>query len=217
MINLSEFKIGDKLEVLVYKIDVDGNKKVLPLLSQLADITDDLLFISMPLVHGVPYKLKRNSKIRIIIYREEKGIYSFSGEIVSMVQKNIIMYGVRPISDIEKEQRRFYYRLQIRSKMIIKSLDRDFTETCVTKDLSGGGARISCKSEFNKNESLNCFINLVGEIVNAKGVIVRKEKDFGDNNIELGIKFTEIQDTDRNKIVSFIFKEQRLLRKKGLI
>lgn len=213
---LSEFKIGDKLEIIVQN-NSESNIKPPQLVSQLVDIKDDLLYISIPLVYGEPFRFKRNSKIKIIIYREEKGIYSFTGEIVNMVQRNIIMYGVKPIGDVEKEQRRFHFRLQNTNKLILKSTERDLTETCYTKDISGGGTKVACKSDFNKNEKVICHINIEGEIVNATGEIVRKVKNFDTNNNEIGIKFIEITDINRNKIISYIFKEQRLLRKKGLI
>lgn len=216
MITISEFKIGDKLEI-VLNINDDRGIKQVPLISQIEDYKESILFISIPLINGEPYKLKRNQKVKLIIYREDRGIYSFIGEIVSMEQNHIIMYGIKPISKIQKEQRRYYFRLQNRNKMIIKSREREQVETCYTVDLSGGGTKILCKSDFNKNEKVNCYINIEGEIINVTGEIVRKEKNITNNSNELGIKFININDNDRNKIISYIFKEQRLLRKKGLI
>lgn len=215
--DITDFKIGDKIEIVMNFRSKSKIKNPAALISQIEDVQDGLIFISMPVLYGEAVHLKKDSNIKVIIYKEDKGIFSFIGEVVSRIQRNIVMYGVKPLSKFEKEQRRFYFRLSTRSKITIKSRDRDFVETCYTKDISGGGVRIACSNEFNKNEKVICFINIDGEIVNVTGEIVRKEKNFYDNSNELGINFIEITDNDRNKIVSYIFKEQRLLRKKGLI
>ena len=51
----------------------------------------------------------------------------------------------------------------------------------------------------------------------VNGKVIRVIKDTATNSYELGIKFDKISRSNEDKIYSFIFERQRLLRKKGLI
>ncbi|MDR5658247.1 flagellar brake protein [Serpentinicella sp. ANB-PHB4] len=212
---ITDLKIGERVEIEVKKND--NTHGTGSLISQVEDKNKNTLFLSMPFSKGTPYPLEIGLKVKIIFFREEKGIFSFVGEVIDLVNKNVKGYLIQPISKVKKEQRRFYFRLQVRSKITIKSNDNNIEEVCFTKDLSGGGAQINCKNNFGLNNKVECILHLEDGLLKATGKIVRKEKDIGNNSYNLGINFIGITEHDRNKIISYIFKEQRLLRKRGLI
>lgn len=214
---LEGLKIGEKLEIEPIR-SKKNTVLTSTITSQLIDKKDKKLYISNPIKRGISYPLYRGQQIKIIFYRDEKGIYSFLGEVIQRIDIKFPIYIVKPLSFEEKIQRRFYYRLRILTKVLIKNLNENTWVEGLTKDLSGGGLKIVTNKIFKLGEKVECIISLdENERVDVVGEVVREARDFTTNEYEIGIKFIDISETARNEIIAFIFKKQRELRQKGLI
>ena len=214
---LDDLKIGEKLEIepIRSKRNIGTNHIIT---SQLVDKKDQNLYISSPIKKGVSYPLFQGQQINIIFYRDEKGIYSFLGEVVQKLNIKFPIYMIKPLSFREKIQRRFYYRLQVLTKVAIRRLKEDSWLEGLTKDLSGGGLKLIVNQAFKIGEKVECIIILdKNEEVNVAGEIVRSVRDIVTNEYEIGIRYVDISEKTRNDIIAFIFKKQRKLRQKGLI
>lgn len=214
---LDDLKIGEKLEIepIRSKRNIGTNHIIT---SQLVDKKDQNLYISSPIKKGVSYPLFQGQQINIIFYRDEKGIYSFLGEVVQKLNIKFPIYMIKPLSFREKIQRRFYYRLQVLTKVAIRRLKEDSWLEGLTKDLSGGGLKLIVNQAFKIGEKVECIIILdKNEEVNVAGEIVRSVRDIVTNEYEIGIRYVDISEKTRNDIIAFIFKKQRELRQKGLI
>jgi len=55
------------------------------------------------------------------------------------------------------------------------------------------------------------------KVVTMNGEVVRVIKSIEHNTYELGIKFKENKEIDTDRIFAFIFEQQRLMRRKGLM
>ena len=214
---LDDLKIGEKLEIepIRSKRNTATNHIIT---SQLIDKQDQKLYISSPIKKGISYPLFQGQQINIIFYRDEKGIYSFLGEVVQKLNIRFPIYIIKPLSFREKIQRRFYYRLQVLTKVAIRRLKEDSWLEGLTKDLSGGGLKLIVNQAFKIGEKVECIIILdKNEEVNVAGEIVRSVRDIVTNEYEIGIRYVDISEKTRNDIIAFIFKKQRKLRQKGLI
>lgn len=214
----SELKIGDKLSIEFYEEDTNQGENNM-LNTQLIDINDNCLHISSPIYRGKRYSLYEGQKITIFFYRK-KGVYQFDAKVVKKIESNIITYVLKLIGDVQKIQRRNYYRLPIVTNAILKKHkdDKMLEFECVTKDLSGGGVKVACKSEVEKSDNIIIDIYLdEDQIITMGGEIIRITKDLDNDLYEIGIEFKETNETDTDRIFSFIFEKQRLMRKKGLI
>ncbi|SCY13506.1 flagellar brake protein [Alkaliphilus peptidifermentans] len=212
---ITELKVGEKIEVELTNFK-NRNKHFI--VSQILDIKDKKIYISNPIRKGTPYPLLEGQQIKIIFYREEKGIFSFVAEIKHKKQSRILIYAVEPITEPVKTQRRFFFRLDVILKVVIRNLDEDKKVECIAKDLSGGGMKVISKAGYTEGVLLECDIYLKdGEYVTTVGDVIRSIKNPITNEYELGIKFQDISESVRNNIISFIFEKQRILRKKGLI
>ncbi|KAB3535862.1 hypothetical protein F8154_04925 [Alkaliphilus pronyensis] len=211
----SELIVGEKIEI--EPMNKKNNDKSF-IVSQLIDIKNNLLHITNPIKRGIPYPLLEGQQIKIIFYREEKGIFRFVAEIRYKVQSRIVIYAVEPISQPERIQRRYFFRLDIILNAFVGRLEEEAKCECIVKDLSGGGMKLVSKAEFKEGEILECHVNLKdGVRVTTVGEVIRSIKDPITNEYELGVRFKDISESVRNKIISFLFERQRLLRKKGLI
>mgnify|MGYP000998801311 CR=1 FL=1 len=214
---IQDLKIGEKLEIQPV---VGENSKSLKhkITSQLIDIKNEVLYVSNPIRSGVSYPLHKNEKIKVIFYRDDKGIYSFIAEVIQRLSTNFPVYKIKPLSEPEKIQRRYYYRLQILTKVLVKNLNEDTWTETLTKDLSGGGFRVVSSKKFDEGEILECNIKLdKDKEVNVACEVIRVVKNFETNEYDISMKYVDISEATRNEIIAFIFKKQRELRQKGLI
>lgn len=84
------------------------------------------------------------------------------------------------------------------------------------RDISGGGIRCLARQELRVFEPVEGIVHVDGLYVPFKGEIIRVGPSFDSvYPYELGIKFTEMDETVRTKLISYVFKKQRNLMKKG--
>jgi c-di-GMP-binding flagellar brake protein YcgR len=159
-----------------------------------------------------------------VIITKEAAIYEFKAEIENK------LFGVDPLlrlkrtSDIQKIQRRNYFRLKslntIKIRKIVNLKEAIFSEyfNATMVDISGGGLAFNSELELDINDLIEISVTLNSNTINLLGMVVRADRS--EDNLKkmgYGINFEKITETERNIIMSFIFEEQRKLVKKGLI
>ena len=220
MANIDLPNIGDKLEIY----DCSRNSSRI-YISQLFDIiNDETLLISGPIHNKMLVPFYENNLIEVVYYKKNKGKFSFEAKILKVIKKGMYRIKVKRTTKIRKIQQRNYYRLSCRIPITKihnineDSLDKAIREECIVDDISGGGIGIFCNFPHDNGETVDIQIDFQGLNLNITGKIIRitdsKNRDYKFN---IGVKFEDLDDNDRDKIISFIFKEQRKLRKKGLI
>lgn len=213
---LTELKVGDKIEIELLRVGKYLKNKTI--VSQVMDIKENHLMISSPIKQGMSYLLHEGQKINVIFYREEKGVFSFTAEVIKRLDLRLPMYIIQPQTTANKIQRRSYFRLKVLTKVLLRNLNESNAIECFTKDISGGGLRITSKKKFEENQKVECVIFLGNDnTVTVTSEIVRVIKDPTKNEYEISLRYEDITDNARNQIISFVFKKQRELRQKGLI
>ncbi|MBH1942008.1 flagellar brake protein [Mobilitalea sibirica] len=104
--------IGDKIDVK--HLDHTGKlKNNVTCVSQLLDfVEDDIISIAMPLLNGHMVFLEVGEKYSLCFYTG-KGLYQCSAEMISSYRENnAVIAALKLSSDLEKFQRRQYYRLE---------------------------------------------------------------------------------------------------------
>lgn len=212
--------IGDKIEIRETKTKTK-NKYV----SQILDIIDDNIYIiSGPIQKSALVPLHVGSLIEITYFRADKGRFIFKAKIIEREYENIYKLKIEKISCITKLQERNYYRLSVklnvqkRHNTVIDNHKKEVIENCIAKDISGGGIRIFCNYQHTVKDLVKLDIAISDFNITVTGIVTRVQEIENDNyKFALGIKFTEIEDKDRERLIKYIFEQQRKLRKKGLI
>ncbi|WP_432400529.1 flagellar brake protein [Wukongibacter sp. M2B1] len=211
-------KLGENIE-----IEIDNGESFLKMKSTIISvINDNRISIAMPIYKGKIYPIATEEKIDIVFNKMNKGKFYFTGEVVSRMEKdNIKILLVKKISDIKHFQRRDFFRLNIVLNMDLEVIENGSpikTISAISKDISGGGIRVITKEKLSKHTVVKCIIKLDNDVVEPFGKVIRCAPQ-ADSIIkyDVGICFTTIDESIRSKIISFIFKNQRKLRKKGLI
>lgn len=118
-------KIGDKVELK--QLDQKGNpiKSANTYVSQVVDYVDeDIISIASPIKSGLLVILNRWFNYRMYFYTS-KGLYQCDGQVHKMYRENNIpMVMMKLVSDLERVQRRQYFRLEC----VHEILYRHFTE-----------------------------------------------------------------------------------------
>ena len=214
------FKVGHKIDV--HRLN-KNDKRYYP--SQVLDILeDDIFLISNPLYKRDLVFLHKNEKIRVSCIVENRGQYSFEAVILDRYKNKVHGLKIQKISDIEKFQRRNYFRFEVeipvtKSFTIKQNKDEStITEECRTKDISGNGMKLLTNYKHNVGDIITCDFSIDEDLIVTQAKVVRVEKvDTFDYDFSIGIQFSDLTEIERKKIIKFIFTKQRELRKKGLI
>lgn len=191
--------------------------------SRLIDIVDGRFIILGPMEKGTFIPIAKNSKMKIIYIIEEKGRFLFDCVVKERSKDPVYKLEVEKINEIVRIQEREYYRLPlkvpIKKSHSSKREDIDeITEECEADDISGGGLGILTNYKHNVGDVVDLKI-LDNEIdIDVSGKVLRLDSTKNSNyKYSAGIAFFDMNAEKRDKIIKFIFKQQRKLRKKGLI
>lgn len=207
--------IGDKIDIEIENRNNPDDTKVL--YSQVLEIGEESVYISVPMNKGLEYHLRKNQKINIIFFNEN-GIYTFRAECLRKTKlERLDAFEIIRLAEPKKKQRRDFFRLHYMIKVKIKSLEKDTESSALTLDLSGGGIKVLSDQSFYIGEKIECTLFMEEEIISVAAIIIRIHRRIEDNRYEMGIHFDDIGEQNRNKLVAFIFQKQGELRKKGLI
>lgn len=177
--------IGDKIHIR--PLDHSGKpiQNLQPFVSQLTEYgIDGIINIAAPIVNNQIIRLRKGINYLLYFY-SDKGLYQSRAEVIDNIRENnIIITRVRLTSDLEKIQRRQFYRLElihdieyriitVEEDILNKKLSsKDVTDAKVEEykirlseldrkwekvsitDLSGGGTRFNTDKIYNPGDKI---------------------------------------------------------------
>lgn len=212
--------IGEKINLLLLN-GYDNHQYV----SRVEEINEDeTIDVLIPIAKNKIVYIKNDTVLKVIVAKEG-AIFEFKAKIVNKLFGAIPLLRLVRVSEINKIQRRNYFRLKVVEPIHVKQVislkeklyDEQFSANMV--DISGGGLAITANKELNINDLIEVTMNLNSNLINILGRVVRKEikEEVKVNKFAYGVTFEKITELERNIIMRFIFEEQRKLAKKGLI
>ena len=225
--NISEALIGVKIDIDFYDIKINKNLILASEFEMVED--DDTLYIAAPMYRGLIYPLRLNTVITgyFLLKRTEIDIelYSFCAKVIGREKNNNVhLLKIKLTSEIKKEQRRQFYRLECNLPVKVRELvtdddsDIEYVQT-ITKNISGGGLAVFLKEKPKNDVDLECILKLEDKYLYFIVSVVRIETSDSSQiyDYEIGLRYTKIYDADREKVIRYVFIEQRRLRKEGKI
>ena len=225
------------------KIDIESIKKTTGELgevtrktyrSELYDIeSEDIIKIAMPMEQSKIVLLPVDAEYSLCFYTPS-GLYQCLARVVERYKSNnLFVLSMELETDLQKYQRREYYRLNkvldMKSKVIdeneksagiaqLQFIDTDLTfDNGTMVDISGGGARFISKVQYPEGSLIrfvfSLFVNgqvteykLVGKVLNSSAIENREDQ------FENRIQFVNMVNDDRESIIKYIFEEERKMR-----
>lgn len=235
--------LGNKIEMQEIDLRMGGSEhEDRVYVSQLLEFDEEdseLLYIAMPIYEGRLIPLEVGRKFELSFYAK-KGMYTCNSEIIRRFKtRNVYVLVVRVTSELKKNQRRQFYRLDINIEVFYKiftnedekyframrkisdeMIDRPF-EKGMTIDVSGGGIRFISKDNIALGSKMMVRLpleldteikdcNVIAKVISS--IPSRGKERLYENRVE----FVQINDSDRETLIKFIFKVERNIRKKQL-
>ncbi|MCX7795019.1 MAG: flagellar brake protein [bacterium] len=190
--------------------------------SRIEGINDEEIVLALPFIGTIPVPVRIGEKISIYSVSDD-AVYRVDGEIIKRQLEPIPLLQVKINKDIVRVQRRRYVRIPIVLNIQYKLKETDKIYYTYSKDISGGGIRIVLPEVLNIHSIVEVrielpppelSINCEGEIVwiDKQEIVVNNRKE---EIIHAGIKFTLIEEKERERLIRFLFNYQRNLIKKG--
>lgn len=215
----SLLSINDK--VVLSRINKNGEEK--EYYSRIVDFVDDAnLMIDMPMENAMYIPLKVGREFNAS-FQTRTSIFKCRVKIADRVKENSSYFLViKFISELEKIQRREYYRLECVTDIDFcvytegKDNDSYKWEKAVMVDLSGGGMRFNSKLAIDKDRLLRIRFPIRVEdeqeflICTASIRFVNQMQNL---KYEYRVVFDDLDNTEREKIIKHIFEEERRRRK----
>ena len=209
--------IGDRLEIRHKNNELIDKVYI----SQVQNIIDEYkVIIYVPITYGKLAELSKGTTFNFLFFTE-KGIISFDGKIDEYNKKEgFNLMTIVLTSQGEKVQRRGFFRFvcvlpfnfYILDDESNTSIENDKICSGVVKDISAGGLRFITNEEINETKIIKSLLDLDKEVLISIGNIIQKH-NFPKSNYkyQYRVKFIDISPTEQEKIVQFIFSEQRRL------
>lgn len=185
--------------------------------SNIEDVTDNIIAISIPIKDGQYVPLRRGEQVEVIYYHE-KDIYKFYTVVEDRKMDGIPVILLSYPKEVFKVQRRKFVRVPIVCTIEYSKIEASLKYNslkAIMVDLSGGGMRIKLSDSVNLGDKLKAVIPLGTDQIEVKGEVVRVEKELeGKRNI-CGISFIDLDERTREKLIKIIFQVMRDQMKKG--
>lgn len=239
----SRISIGDKLDLekIETRLMADPEKDVEIYVSQVLDegSGEHTLFVAMPYREGKLVPLTVGQQFHATFYTKS-GLLRCKVEIMGRYKKGTLyLMEIAAKSVLQKVQRREYFRFECRTqieyrvlgaeeKAIIESENVYDTDEWqipwkngIMLDISGGGIRLVSGAQEERDTLVQVRIDIsIGEetdILYAFAKVLRSERSENNAAIfDVRLKFWRMDQGTRERIIRFIFEEQRRKRSKQL-
>ena len=195
---------GDKIDIFASGLSDNSTSYK----SSFSDkLTDSMWEITMPVDSGRVVLFQLGTQFDFIIYTQNKTILKSSAIVRQRYRKeNMYFLAIELINNLEKIQRRQFFRLPC-------TIDMDFYE--VRYDDKAESELEFCKKMYKNQFSLaleECTqqFNIVCKVINCT-----QSLDYADRYFARS-KFIFDRMTEREKIVRFVFEEERRIRRREM-
>ena len=206
-------------------VDPVEGKLDIGFVSQLEGFTDvNIIRISAPIHEAKVYPVRVNSYIEAYLFCKASQIYRVVGYVTDrLIIDDIALLDLRVTEKPEKIQRRQYYRFDCRVPVGFNSPSADEPGKYEkinghTIDLSGGGLSAITDKMLTADSVITGSLLLDDYELEFKGKVNRCRREIINEELNYisSISFIDIEYKEREKIVGFIFNQQRELLRKGL-
>ncbi len=225
----SELNTGTKLEIefINYFIENKELKKLFVSEFELAE-GENIIYVAAPIYEGKYLTAPSGTDMYIYLNISNQFYKTKASLIDRLVKDGLPVYKISIEGEFEKIQRRQFFRfdcvLDVKCREVDMVNDKAVPKGNIikglTRDISGGGTCLALGQGIEKGKIIECELQLSeNKVIKFIGTIVRSSKTDSEskNKYDLGVEFYYIDNRSRETIISFIFEEQRKLRKKGLI
>lgn len=209
-------KVNQRLDIMLSKVYTEQFS------SRVEEVNSDALLIAMPMSKGYPVQLRPGDTFyaRTVV---DGAVYFFATTLLERTMTPLPLWKASLPTQVERVQQRSFVRVDatVPVKLEIPTIKADEPSLvceAVTKDVSGGGLKVVYQHRFPVGTRMRLMLHLPeGGQVETEGEVVRVERPFDDRPIHwIAVRFLDMHETVRSKIIKFVFKKQMEQRQKGV-
>ncbi len=193
--------------------------------SRIEDIDDEKIIISMPSRKGMPVPVVKGSLLHVSALAAN-GRVTFDAKVQSVIKDPFYMLAISMPEILRHEQMRQFYRVPVhlRVKVFLGDLEKMKRmensedgipyEDGLVDDISGGGCRLSTQAELH--EGYNIVVDFTNTAMDGVGRVqcrVVRVSPRPNNRKVASIRYWDIEELTRDRIVRYVFRRQLDLRK----
>jgi len=205
---------GLGVELIVLEGDYEGHYR-----TRIEEVGERLLSVGVPFDHGELVPVREGTKVKITFW-DETAVYSFEGKIMQRIAIPVPIFVLVLPDKVAKVQRRDFVRVPASFPITFRMVTREGLSDiykAVTLDLSGGGMRFSTKEHIENKSLLFVQLSLPNGEIQTPVTVCRAVGIEDTKQYSISVKFHEISERERDKIIRCVFDIQRAMRKKGLV
>ncbi|OEF97278.1 hypothetical protein BHF71_03855 [Vulcanibacillus modesticaldus] len=197
--------------------------------SRVADVLQEEINIELP-INKETGKIKLvppGEEIEVIYFSNDQGQILFNTKVIGIKREQIPLLSIELPKDYKRIQRRNFLRVPASIETSYKIIGEGQREWNIVRtiDISGGGLQFVAPDSKKINLEQEIigwlvvpFNNGLIEHIKYQGKIVRIHRPNEEVNVNwVSIKFTQIQENMRAKLIRFCYEKQVELKKKGVI
>ena len=180
--------------------------------SRVEDVLDDgRIVIANPSVQGVDFTLAAGRELELE-WSVKRGVASQLAVVVGHVDVGVPGLLLEPLGPPEARQRRGFVRVEALLPVAVTTED-GAEHRGTTLDVSGGGLRAILSTQLEDGEGVGLVIVLPDQApVTCRACTIR----FVDKDT-YAFEFDEIEESERERLIRFVFSYQRELLRTGLL
>jgi c-di-GMP-binding flagellar brake protein YcgR len=231
--------IGNKIELVKLEQIIRNDPVKQVYVSKIYDeLPGDKLQIAMPIYEGKIVPLALNDKYSACFYTA-KGLLQCNVIVTARYKSgNLFFLEILMLGELAKVQRREFYRYRCSLNAKIRVVSDEEYETGVPEDtsvpedsldwfdakildISGGGVKLLQRNDLEKNEvvKLKFVVSILDEVLFFNlfaRILVSTEYKNKAGLFEQRLEFMKISQENRDKIIRFIFENERMARAKEM-
>ena len=217
---IDNIKIGDRVEIQQNR---EGERPKTHVSQVENKLDDNKIVIHVPISYGQLIEMTNGIEYKFMFFTD-KGLIRFAGVVEKhMEEDGFALLLIKLTGSGERIQRRDFFRFScilplkfsLLDNITMTEVDEDEVFQGIIKDIGGGGVCFLANESIDENSTIKLVIKLEAAILVAIGEVIQKHY-FPKSNYryQYRVGFIGIHPTEQEKIVQFIFNEQKRMLQK---
>lgn len=210
---IDNIKTGDRIEIALKS---KGRSDKIFLSQVEAVIDKSKILIHAPIEKGQLLKLPKEVTYTVL-FIADKGMYQFDAEVTDYLKVDgFSLLSIKLTSPGERVQRREFFRFDCSIPVGFAVINESGEQTeaglkqGIIRDIGGGGMRLLAKDIIPIKVLIRASLMLEEDYIMIFGQVLHRENSPNDAYpYQYRVKFTAMSNTEQEKIIQFIYNQQR--------
>lgn len=197
-------------------VAVSGTQRLF--FTKVSDVYDTSFTIYPPTDNGENLIVTKKTELEFM-FTIESGKYFFTTKPIGIIKENITLLAIELPVSIQRNEMRAFYRVEMLRRIPVKFINvanglngtdyqKNDTATMTCTDLSGGGMKLISPVPLDKDDKLEIDLSGLVDGLEHVGAKVIRYIGVEEDGHAVGIMFTSLTESDRDKIVRCVFQRQ---------